>query len=119
MMTTKNTTKNFWSIDQEFFSIKIVIQSLFLFVSMICLSCNNNRSFALDTIKVENGWGYTIKQDNKIIIKQSVIPVITNNHSFKSENDAKKVGNLVMHRLQQNSSPTVTQDDLNTLAIQF
>ena len=119
MMIIKNKIKNFWSIDQKFFSLATAIKAQLLFVTFIFLSCHDNNTLKVAAIKVDNGWGYTIKQDDKIIIKQTVIPAITNNHSFKSEDDALKTGSLVVQRLQQNSSPTITMSDLKTLAIKF
>ena len=71
------------------------------------------------TIKTPTGWGYTISQNNKIIIKQTIIPAVQNSNSFKSETDALKVGRLVLEKLENNLSPTVTKNDLNLLSIKI
>ena len=71
----------------------------------------------MKSIKIDSGWGYTITKDEKTIIKQTVIPVISENKSFKTEEEALKVGNLVLEKLKDNLSPTVTKKDLFLLAI--
>jgi hypothetical protein len=88
-----------------------------LFVLLLLASCKKNAEFEVKSFKVNAGWGYTIEINNKIIIKQTVIPTISNKRSFKSEADALKVGNLVLQRIKQNLSPSVAKKDLILLEI--
>lgn len=88
-----------------------------LFVLLLLVSCKKNAEFEVKSFKVNAGWGYTIEIKNKIIIKQTVIPTISNKRSFKTEADALKVGNLVLDRIKQNLSPTVAKKDLILLEI--
>ena len=88
-----------------------------LFVLLLLVSCKKNAEFEVKSFKVNAGWGYTIGMNDKIIIKQTVIPTISNKRSFKSEADALKVGNLVLQRIKQNLSPTVAKKDLILLEI--
>ena len=71
----------------------------------------------LASLETDNGWGYIIKNNDKIIIKQSIIPVIQNQKSFENEEDALKVGNLVLKKLKANTPPTITKKDLILLSI--
>lgn len=91
--------------------LKIII--VFLFFA----SCKNNAEFEVKSFKVNDGWGYTIGMNDKIIIKQTVIPTVSEKRSFKSEADALKVGNWVLERIKQNLSPTVAKKDLILLEI--
>jgi hypothetical protein len=91
--------------------IKIII------VFLLLISCNNKEEYLVRSFKTNNGWGYEIAINNKIVIKQTVIPTIPNQVSFKSESDALKVGNLVLERIKQNISPTVAKKDLILLEI--
>jgi CxxC motif-containing protein len=91
--------------------IKIII------VLFLLVSCKNNEEYLVKSIKVKNGWGYTIALNNKIVIKQTVIPTVSKQMSFASEGDALKVGDLVLERIKQNLSPTVTKNDLILLEI--
>jgi len=90
-------------------------------LSILCLSlfisCNKTESLKVQPLKTESGWGYIITKDEKIIIKQTFIPVISENKSFKTENEALKVGNLVLQKLKDDLSPTITKKDLFLLAI--
>lgn len=91
--------------------IKIIVVLLFL------VSCQKPAEFEVKSFKTNDGWGYTIGIHEKTIIKQSVIPTVSEKRSFKSEADALKVGNWVVERIKQNLSPTVTQKDLILLEI--
>ena len=88
-----------------------------LFVLLLSVSCKRDTEFEVKSIKVNDGWGYTIGINDKIIIKQSVIPTVSTKRSFKNEGDALKVGNLVLERIKQNLSPTVAKKDLILLEI--
>ena len=88
----------------------IIIFSLFI-------SCNYNEEYLVKSFKINNAWGYTIAVDNKVVIKQTVIPTVSKQRGFKTEDDALKVGNLVVERIKQNLSPTITKNDLILLEI--
>lgn len=77
----------------------------------------NNLNVA--AIKINQGWGYVIKNNDKIIIKQTVIPVISENKSFQTEKEAMAVGQLVVKKLETNLSPTITKKDLILLKIRL
>ena len=105
-----NTKRQFfWSnIQKNLFSI-------LLFATVI--ACTKKENLHIESIKTATGWGYTISNENKILIKQSVIPVISDTKSFATKEDALKVGDLVMQKLNKNISPTVTKNDLILLKI--
>lgn len=103
--------KIFWS--------KIQKNLLFIFLVLLLAGCAKKETFRLEPFQTTSGYGYTIAYQNKIIIKQSVIPVISDNKSFSTEEDALKVGNLVVEKLKHQTSPTVTKNDLILLKIKF
>ncbi|AWK04335.1 DUF4907 domain-containing protein [Flavobacterium crocinum] len=109
-MTTK-IKKHFWSN----------IRKCFLFcVLLLCfISCTKKEALTSAAFRTNSGWGYTIAYKEKILIKQTVIPVITENKSFATEGDALKVAQLVKEKLKQNLSPTVTKKDLILLKIKL
>jgi len=96
-----------------------IIKSLaiILFASLF-ISCFKEH-LDVKSIKTKNGWGYTILQNDKILIKQTIIPVISESKSFNSEDDALKVADLVVKKLNQNISPSVTKNDLILLKIKI
>jgi hypothetical protein len=73
--------------------------------------------FSLQVIQLDGGWGYEILADNKAYISQKYIPAIEGNHFFDNKNDARKVGRLVLDKLQCKLSPTISKEDLVKLKI--
>ena len=111
-MMTINTTK-------QFFWDKIQKNLRFLLLVLLLTSCNKQSSFKIESFKTDNGWGYSIASRDKVLIKQSIIPVINKTKSFTTEEDALKVGNLVIEKLNKDLAPTVTKNDLILLKIKF
>jgi Domain of unknown function (DUF4907) len=71
------------------------------------------------TFKNEEGWGYSIMANERVYIKQDYIPAIVGKHSFSSEQDAAKVGDLMVKRISTNQQPTITAKDLSDLGIKY
>lgn len=103
----------------KFFWTKIQKNLLFLLLVLQFVACTKNETFKTDTFQTKSGWGYTIVYKSKIIIKQSVIPVISDSKSFSTEDDALKVAHLVVEKLNKQISPTVTKNDLILLKIKL
>ncbi len=106
-----NSTKHFWNNIQK---------CLLFFVFLLFFSsCNEKEVLTSSTFKTNSGWGYTIAYKEKTLIKQTVIPVISEDKSFATESDALKVADLVKQKLKQNLSPAVTKKDLILLKIKL
>ncbi|WDF64165.1 DUF4907 domain-containing protein [Flavobacterium sp. KACC 22763] len=110
MMITK-IKKFFWALRQKNL---IVFALLLLFIA-----CAKKEALTTASFKTNSGWGYTIAYKEKIVIKQSIIPVISDTKSFDTESDALKVAALVKQKLKQNLSPTVTKNELILLKIKL
>jgi hypothetical protein len=82
-------------------------------------ACTQKEILHAESVKTASGWGYTISYKDKILIKQTIIPVISEVKSFSSEDDALKVAGLVVKKLHQNKSPSVTKNDLILLKIKM
>lgn len=113
MMMTINikNTKFFWNNFQK--------NLLFILFFLLLTACSKKEAFQIEAIKTASGWGYIIANKNKILIKQTIIPVISETKSFNSEEDALRVANLVVKKLDQNISPSVTKNDLILLKIKI
>ncbi|UWY29908.1 DUF4907 domain-containing protein [Flavobacterium sp. TR2] len=110
MMIT-NTQQFFWSTIQK---------NLIIFILLLLFaSCAKKEALTAASFKTNSGWGYTIVYKEKILIKQSIIPVVSNAKSFETESDALKVAALVKQKLKQNLSPTVTKNELILLKIKL
>ncbi|MEN2415597.1 DUF4907 domain-containing protein [Flavobacterium mesophilum] len=104
---------------KQFFWSNIQKNLLFILLVLLFTACAKKETFKIDAFQTKTGWGYTISAQNKILIKQSIIPVISTAKSFSSEEDALKTGQLVVSKLDQNMSPTITKNDLILLKIKF
>jgi hypothetical protein len=71
--------------------------------------------YTVVVIYSEHGWGYNILRDNKPIIHQPYMPVVSGQVAFGDKSLARKTGRLVVKKLQNNQSPTITRDELNSL----
>ncbi|WP_264536267.1 DUF4907 domain-containing protein [Flavobacterium sp. N1736] len=103
----------------QFFRILLRKNLLFLFLVVQITACTKNETLKVESFKTASGWGYSISHKNKILIKQSIIPVISDTKSFSTEEDALKVANLVAEKLKENISPTVSKNDLILLKIKI
>ncbi|UFH40231.1 DUF4907 domain-containing protein [Flavobacterium flavipigmentatum] len=107
------------NVKKQFFWTKIQ-KNLFVLLAVLAFAaCSKKEPLQIASFQTLTGWGYTISNDNKILIKQSIIPVISEVKSFESEEDALKVANLVAEKLSQNISPSVTKNDLILLKIKL
>lgn len=118
---TINKNKFSWiTIQENTLFWRILLLGCFLAaMALSSLVFSKNKEYHLNSIQINKGWGYTISVNDKIIIKQTVIPTVAENRSFSSEGDALKVGKLVVERMKQNLSPTLTKKDLILLEISF
>jgi len=118
--TTNNKNKFFREQLRKNFSFPFNLSIIILLVAVLLLiSFPKEKKFDVATIKLNQGWGYVITNNNRIIIKQTIIPVISENKSFQTEKEAMAVGQLVMKKLETNLSPTITKKDLILLKIRL
>ena len=72
---------------------------------------------------IENGpnnWGYQILNNGQVFINQPHIPAVPGKNGFTSEEQAIRVGKLVITKLESGAlPPTVTKQELDSLEIQY
>jgi len=106
----------------------------FVLFSLVCLNACENAAQTparevgqskkseteVKVFKGENGWGYDIYVGGKKYIHQTTIPSIPGTLGFASKKDAKKVGALVMGKVDRNEMPpSVTPEELKELQIKI
>ncbi|MBX2826574.1 MAG: DUF4907 domain-containing protein [Flavobacteriaceae bacterium] len=64
-------------------------------------------------------WYYEIYQNNQLIIKQKHIPGVKGIQHFKSKEEAWKVAEVVLEKLEKGDSPSVSKKELEELSITF
>jgi len=77
----------------------------------------NRAQLYAQVFEVDSGFGYIIQNDGKILIRQENIPVIPEYRRFCTRNDARKVSEMVLKKLQKKQSPTISIEDLKKLEI--
>jgi hypothetical protein len=89
--------------------------ALLLILAVIGIVFNNREHhYTVDVINSGKGWGYDILFDNKLIIHQPYMPVVDGQVAFVNKCSARKTGSLVVKKLQNNQSPGITRDELNS-----
>jgi hypothetical protein len=75
--------------------------------------------YQLETFKVNDGWGYTIKVHGVAKYQQKRIPAAQGNSPFRSELEAQIVGELAIKKLRIQNLPTITIHELDSLQIRY
>ena len=65
------------------------------------------------------GWGYELYVNGVKSIYQPLIPGVQGLQGFRSEKDAKKVGDLVAYKLTHHQMPNVFLNELDSLKIVY
>lgn len=81
-------------------------------------SSKNRKEILLEVVSVKGGYGYQIKEGNRILIDQPFIPAISEEKAFKSREDAQKVGELVLKRVKNHTDFSVSVKELRELNIE-
>jgi len=73
----------------------------------------------LKTFKQPAGWGYDIKVGPTFFIHQDRIPVIPGNKMFISEEEALRIGHLMVEKIKKTGRTDITLEELNALGIHY
>lgn len=79
----------------------------------------NNLSYTLQVIEKDSAWIYEIYNKDNLFIRQEYIPAIKGSQSFKTKEDAEKIGNLMVKKLSKNVFPVISKQELNDNNINF
>lgn len=76
--------------------------------------------YQVQVIKTSGGWGYDILNNNKLVIHQPTIPGQPGLVGFSSQEQAHRVGEWVVEKMQQTEAmPTLTKEDLRQLGVKI
>ena len=93
------------------------IAILIYFTSRTTEISQKESTMRLTIFKSDNGWGYKIDKNNKMVIYQPYIPVIQGKQPFPTSQSARKIGQKVIGKILLNQMPVVTAKDLITEGI--
>ncbi|PXX22347.1 DUF4907 domain-containing protein [Arenibacter sp. ARW7G5Y1] len=70
-----------------------------------------------EILNLENGYGYQIKLDNRVLIRQEYIPVLPGKKPFATAEDAQRAADKIIRKLQNKEDPILTFSELKELEI--
>lgn len=74
--------------------------------------------YRLQVFSTPAGWGYTILANGNPMIYQPTVPGVAGSHGFTSQDQARRVGDQVILKLQHGQKlPTLTHDELRRLGV--
>lgn len=97
--------------------ISIVV--LLSYNTLVIEKIENNNSYELVVVNSNSTWTYEIFFKDALIIKQEYIPAVRGNQRFKSKKDAKKIGELMIQKLKNRKTPSITIEELKMNYIVF
>ena len=66
------------------------------------------------------GWGYDLSVNGKRTIHQPLIPAVSGNNPFHSEEEARKTGQLAADKMRTSGNmPTISIRELDSLGIKY
>jgi hypothetical protein len=71
--------------------------------------------FQLITFRTENGWGYKISRNKRVIIYQESIPTHEGKLGFRSQKEAGMAGQLVLLKLKNNIAPRLSHEEVEKI----
>lgn len=103
------------------FTLFVLLSVVALLLLFFFLTSNQGRTlfsknrYNVETVNLGKGWGYLIKQNEKIIIFQPHIPGMDGETQFPEEQQAKEVGKIVARKLSNGNSPTVSKEEIDNV----
>jgi len=92
---------------------------LFTFTHFKSLPINETDqvNVSLKTFHTGIGWGYDIYTNDSLYIHQEYMPAIDGRKGFETEEEANKIGKLVMTKLKYNKFPMISLKELDSCGI--
>lgn len=93
------------------FALSVIVFSITQYIK------HAKSSITVKTKQTSFGWGYDIYVKDSVYISQDIIPSVSGHTGFKTEDDAKKVGELMVLKMKKNIRPNITEYELDSLKI--
>ncbi|MRI01191.1 DUF4907 domain-containing protein [Kriegella sp. EG-1] len=102
-------------------TLQYTLLSSLVLLEFSCSSKNQELKFELisEVYSTDDGFGYRILNNKKILIQQSSIPAIQGKHPFSTHEDAQKTADLVIEKIFKRKNPIVSVIELKELAIEI
>lgn len=97
--------------------IKYFVVWALIFCAFSCTTRSAAEGYRYDTYETAGGWGYEIYYNNRMLIKQPVVPVVAGNHPFKEKGKAALAAEMVVRKLKAGQPPALTRNDIDSLQL--
>lgn len=98
----------------------LVLVLLVLAVLTVRLVYQRMHPYTVEVFATTGGWGYSILTNGEPIIHQPTIPGQPGIVAFASKEEARRVGERVVEKIQQDKAlPTLTNDELRQLGVKI
>ncbi|MEM7483835.1 MAG: DUF4907 domain-containing protein [Bacteroidota bacterium] len=103
-------------------SLLVFMSVLFLsgILSLIYLELSSKKktkkhSYRYEVIALDEGFGYEIFIENKLIIKQNFIPAVPGEKPFLTAKNAQLIAELVVEKLSKGKSPVIDIKEIDNI----
>lgn len=97
----------------------VVLVAVLLAYLFVIISAGQKSDININSrvIFLEKGYGYEIVINGKVFIHQEYMPCISGYKLFESKNTAQIVADMVVEKLKNNESPTVSYEELKKAGV--
>ncbi len=72
---------------------------------------------SVQTFETGMGWGYNVLKNDSVYIHQEFIPAIEGRKGFRTEEEAKIIGNLALLKMKTQKLPMITLAEIDSCKI--
>ena len=95
---------------------KAIILALFTVILGVSITLAvRGHFYEVELYKSREGWGYDILIKEKVHIHQPFMPAVEGEVPFPDKKSAKKTGRLVVKKIRDHKSPSVTIEELQSI----
>ena len=73
----------------------------------------------MELVKENGNWGYEIRKNKQLVIRQIQVPALMGEYRFKTKKDAEKVGARVVFKLNNKETPGISLQELKELEVSY
>ncbi|WP_423818018.1 DUF4907 domain-containing protein [Salinimicrobium sp. TIG7-5_MAKvit] len=77
------------------------------------------KGFNTEVYQVESGYGYLIAKNDLVLIRQEFIPAVSQKQPFSTSEEAEKVAQRVVSKLEKKENPGISVNELEEMAINY
>lgn len=93
----------------------LLLLALFsLFLGYLILPSSSEKA-ELQVFPTDEGWGYQVVVNAKVLIYQPTIPAIPANQSFPTEKSAREAGRLVMKKMKAGKDFSLSTEEVRSV----